>query len=79
LEDAGTTTLFVGDAVYTLDFWNDLSVVDERHPAYRMQIQVEGGLELWRSSAAKLKAIRADVVHFAHDSASARAASRVAG
>jgi glyoxylase-like metal-dependent hydrolase (beta-lactamase superfamily II) len=79
LEDAGTTTLFVGDAVYTLDFWNDLSVVDEKHPAYRMQIQVEGGLELWRSSAAKLKAIRADVVHFAHDSASARAASRVAG
>jgi len=65
VNDDGHTQLFVGDAVYTADIWNNPDQMTEEHPAWFSQ--VAAGFDLWTASAAKLRAIDADVTHFAHD------------
>jgi len=60
--------LFVGDAVYNSDIWDDLTTMTEEHPAWESQ-QGPGGYETWLASAEKLRHASADVVHFAHDTA----------
>jgi glyoxylase-like metal-dependent hydrolase (beta-lactamase superfamily II) len=67
VRDGDTTTLFLGDATYTLDIWDDPEQIDADHPAWRMQIQLENGRETWLESVAKLKGVDADTIHFAHD------------
>jgi N-acyl homoserine lactone hydrolase len=60
-----TTELFVGDAVYTSDLWDHPEKMTPEHATWNAQ----GAGEHWFESADKLKAIAADVVHFAHDPA----------
>jgi glyoxylase-like metal-dependent hydrolase (beta-lactamase superfamily II) len=67
VEDAGEKTLFLGDAAYNIDIWEHPDLIDEKHPAFRMQIQIENGRETWLQSMEKLKDVKADTIHFAHD------------
>jgi glyoxylase-like metal-dependent hydrolase (beta-lactamase superfamily II) len=67
VEQDGEKTLFLGDAAYTIDIWDDPEQIAEGHPALQMQVQVPDGREMWLESVAKLKAIDADTIHFAHD------------
>ncbi len=66
-DETSRKTLFVGDAVYTADIWEDLDVIDESHPAWGAQFNLGIGREIWQASARKLRAVDADVLHFAHD------------
>lgn len=68
VQDGEETTLFVGDAAYTIDIWNAPQQIAETHPAWQMQIQVPEGREIWLQSVEKLKQLKPDTVHFAHDS-----------
>jgi glyoxylase-like metal-dependent hydrolase (beta-lactamase superfamily II) len=68
LEQDGHKTLFCGDAIYTEDIWDNPEQIQPGHYAFQMQVQIgEEGLEVWQESAAKLAALGADEVHFAHD------------
>jgi N-acyl homoserine lactone hydrolase len=67
VQDVNVKVLFVGDAVYTSDIWDDPDAFDKRHPAFGIQVASEDALDTWRTSAAKLKALEPDVLHFAHD------------
>ena len=60
VEDAGEKTLFLGDAAYTIDIWEHPDLIDEQHPAFRMQIQTENGRDTWLQSMEKLKDVKAD-------------------
>lgn len=64
LEDGDSRQLFVGDAVYTLDIWDRPEEMTEAHPAWHAQAGAHAG---WYESAEKLKALKPDVYHFAHD------------
>jgi glyoxylase-like metal-dependent hydrolase (beta-lactamase superfamily II) len=76
-EDEGRKMLFCGDACYTEGIWDDPEQIVPGHPAFQMQVQLgEEGLETWRQSIAKLAALNADEVHFAHDSQYKHAATR---
>jgi glyoxylase-like metal-dependent hydrolase (beta-lactamase superfamily II) len=63
LEADGRRQLFVGDAVYTVDIWQNPETMTEDHPSWRAQ----GANAGWTESADKLRALDADVTHFAHD------------
>jgi glyoxylase-like metal-dependent hydrolase (beta-lactamase superfamily II) len=65
LNDGTKKQLFVGDAVYTSDIWEHPEQMTEEHPAWFSQVSF--GYETWKTSADKLRAADADVVHFAHD------------
>lgn len=68
LEAGGHRTIFCGDALYTEDIWDDPDKMKPGHPAWQMQVHGgEDGLEVWRQSAAKLRDLNPDSVHFAHD------------
>jgi glyoxylase-like metal-dependent hydrolase (beta-lactamase superfamily II) len=58
--------LFVGDAVYTLDLWEHPEKMREDHPTWHAQAGAHPG---WFESAARLRALAADNLHFAHDPA----------
>jgi N-acyl homoserine lactone hydrolase len=64
VDHGGTKDLFVGDAVYTLDIWRHPETMREDHPAWFAQAGAHPG---WFESAAKLHAVEADTLHFAHD------------
>jgi N-acyl homoserine lactone hydrolase len=68
-ENADRKVMFCGDALYTVDIWDDPDAIKPGHAAFGMQVQMGGaeGLELWQTSAAKLIALEPDEVHFAHD------------
>ena len=67
VDDGGDRTLFLGDAAYTIDIWEEPEAIVEGHPAFGMQIQVPDGRETWLQSVEKLKRLDAGTVHFAHD------------
>jgi len=68
LEQDGRTILFVGDAVYTEAIWEDPELITPEHPVFPMQVQLgPEGIDVWRSSVAKLAALTPSEVHFAHD------------
>jgi glyoxylase-like metal-dependent hydrolase (beta-lactamase superfamily II) len=68
-EADGRKILFCGDAIYTSDIWDNPDQVQRGTMLYALQVQmVDRGLETWLESVAKLKALKLDVVHFAHDS-----------
>jgi glyoxylase-like metal-dependent hydrolase (beta-lactamase superfamily II) len=67
-ETDGQRILFCGDAIYTNDIWDHPEQVTPDKTVYYLQIQIkERGLEIWKESVAKLKALDLDIVHFAHD------------
>ncbi len=72
LEDGATRQLFVGDAVYTSEIWEQPEVMTESHRAWTSQ--VAAGYDLWKASAEKLHRLQPDVIHFAHDPAILRPA-----
>jgi glyoxylase-like metal-dependent hydrolase (beta-lactamase superfamily II) len=65
--DGDHSELFVGDAAYTIEIWEQPEQIALGHPAYQMQIQVPDGRERWLESVAKLKDLNPDTIHFAHD------------
>ena len=65
--DEAERALFVGDAAYTIDIWTDPQQIDESHPAFQMQIQIPDGRDRWLQSVEKLKQLKPQTVHFAHD------------
>lgn len=67
-EQGDERILFCGDAIYTSTIWDDLELVQPNTVLYHLQIQMaERGLEVWKESARKLKALQLDEIHFAHD------------
>jgi N-acyl homoserine lactone hydrolase len=68
VDEGDTSTLFVGDALYTSDIWDDPEQIQVGHAAFNMQVDNLEALAAWQQSAAKLKNLKVDVLHFAHDS-----------
>jgi N-acyl homoserine lactone hydrolase len=68
IDDGDTSTLFVGDALYTSDIWDDPDQIQLGHAAFKMQVGNPDALGVWQESATKLKQLNVDVLHFAHDS-----------
>lgn len=66
VEDGDHTTLFVGDAAYFIDVWEDPDSV-RGTPAMAAQVGVPDGWDTWLRSLDKLKRANADTVHFSHD------------
>lgn len=66
VEDGGHKTLFVGDASYFIDFWDDPESV-RGSAAEGAQVGVPDGWDIWIESLAKLKSQNADTIHFSHD------------
>jgi glyoxylase-like metal-dependent hydrolase (beta-lactamase superfamily II) len=67
VSDGESKTLFVGDAAYTLEFWEHPESLKEHDPVFAQQIQLTDGGETWLQSVEKLKQLGADTIHFAHD------------
>jgi glyoxylase-like metal-dependent hydrolase (beta-lactamase superfamily II) len=67
VDDGTTRTLLVGDAVYTAEIFDDIDSMEPGHLVWPWQVEPEVGLEVWRSSARKLQAVDADVMHFSHE------------
>jgi glyoxylase-like metal-dependent hydrolase (beta-lactamase superfamily II) len=67
VEDGDERSLIVGDAFYTAELWQDPAQLTSDHPFWDTQVQMDGGGELWRSSASKLIALEPTAVLFAHD------------
>jgi N-acyl homoserine lactone hydrolase len=67
VHDADARQMIVGDASYTIDFYEEPSSMSEDHPGFQMQVRNPGGIEVWRQSIEKLKSANPTEVHFCHD------------
>ena len=65
IDDGGTRELIVGDAAYTHDIWLAPDAMGPEHPAWG--IQVQGDVDQWHASIARLRGCGAERHHFCHD------------
>jgi N-acyl homoserine lactone hydrolase len=67
VHDDEARQVIVGDASYTVEFYEDPSSLGEDHPGFAMQVRDPGGHEIWQQSIEKIKNAHPTEVHFCHD------------